>query len=493
MNKELKNYLRQGLKMGLDIINKRIKAFEKVLVIDKKSHIKTNDNDIYVIKFDNFKGKISRKDLIIQLEELKKTRDIFNNLEEYLFKDRSIKIIDWRFLIYELKWCELDTSIASDLFKHICDILKKDSKDYADVDNDFRHQERILASLIDDNYVISNPDEFVRILLELAQDFLSIFSHIVNVKNIQEHFLDNSDLELLCRKSGYVPEEKVNVVVFNKKEEVKNLTIGDILAEEFKKYRHTFTSTDNISLFMNHLKDITTDELLLSLYENKAYTLYNSYQDNLVKEVLKSVYQNDYEVLIKAQSLNQDDLKVIIDEIYAIAKMYLQADEEDKLLLLKEFINYMIDLKNLVSKYTKKDDDKELAKVIYYTEKNELVLYEQLVNLRKDTYFDYYNIINKIINNNLSNHRLLGSTYREPVYYMGKENKVFYTVVDNIPVIICTGSFNDALSIVNSNLFKVFIDNLKSNPNLYLKNNDDNKQIISLLCNSKRVVRKLNY
>lgn len=132
-----------------------------------------------------------------------------------------------------------------------------------------------------------------------------------------------------------------------------------------------------------------------------------------------------------------------------------------------------------------------MSKVIYYTYKEQVVVYEQLLSLRKDTYLDYFNNINKIINNNLHCFELLGSNYNEPVYYLGRDNKVFYTFVNNIPIIICLGSFNDALRIVNSKEFKEFIDNVKNNINLYLENNDDHDKVIELLSNSKMVSRKL--
>ena len=498
MDKELKNYLRNKIRNHKKALQTFIKKTANLKDFHDRGIYDTTNDSICILKFANSVEKMSMKEMIALYEQTKKELVVIENLEAVLLNEVDTKILDWRFLLICLLSIKNNETVTKNLIGLIINIVRKDNKDYLLNDDIFHQQEKMMYATLTSDTMLIVTDIFINILSNMVVAYLKEYPNVYRSIYQDEFLMDLNNINIvltnkLLRAISFSTNEHI---IKEEKKDSCNEVVPDIkkvLEDEFKKYRHTFTSTDNISLFMNHLKDITTDELLLSLYENKAYTLYNSYQDNLVKEVLKSVYQNDYEVLIKAQSLNQDDLKVIIDEIYAIAKMYLQADEEDKLLLLKEFINYMIDLKNLVSKYTKKDDDKELAKVIYYTEKNELVLYEQLVNLRKDTYFDYYNIINKIINNNLSNHRLLGSTYREPVYYMGKENKVFYTVVDNIPVIICTGSFNDALSIVNSNLFKVFIDNLKSNPNLYLKNNDDNKQIISLLCNSKRVVRKLNY
>lgn len=173
-----------------------------------------------------------------------------------------------------------------------------------------------------------------------------------------------------------------------------------------------------------------------------------------------------------------------------MADMYLDSSKEDKLYLLEEFNKYMVNLKLLFSKYTKKEE-KNISKVIYYTYKDQVVVYEQLLSLRKDTYLDYFNNINKIINNNLRSFELFGSNYNEPVYHLGRDNKVFYTFVNDIPIIICLGIFNDALRIVNSKEFKEFVDNVKNNINLYLENNDDHDKVIELLSNSKMVSRKL--
>lgn len=491
MNKELMNFLRNQLKNHKEYLLTVINEVEKHNHKLYEDIYHAQDNGIFIFTFGGKGYRFSKKEMIAKYEESKKLVVIIENLENVLLNHSTDKVLDWRYLIFLLEVIDHST-LSNMLFAQIIAIIKKDILDYCVFNTEFRKMERNLSNLITEDNRIVEPDLFAKRLTDLMLLYAGEYPYTYVLHRLKAVLKDDYTLVIACREyaNHKTEEETYQTFTFQEKESPKKLEIKDVLDEEYKKFSYSFTTIAAVDHFIDYLKQITNDELLLSIYRKKALLKYNRFIESKKEELLSEVYQEDYEVISLAKNLNVTEIHDFIQEIYAMADMWLSSNEEDKQFLLKEFHRYMIHLKDLYHEYMTKEEE-NIAEVIYYPYQNEVVVYEQLLSVRKEFYLDYYKNIYKIIHNHLRNFELLGSNYPEPVYYLGKEQKVFYTFVNEIPIIICIGTFHDALKIVNAKEFKSFIDDVKKNLLLYLTENEDHDRVIHLLSKSSRVVRKL--
>ena len=495
MDKELKNYLRNKIRNHKKALQTFIKKTANLKDFHDRGIYDTTNDSICILKFANSVEKMSMKEMIALYEQTKKELVVIENLEAVLLNEVDTKILDWRFLLICLLSIKNNETVTKNLIGLIINIVRKDNKDYLLNDDIFHQQEKMMYATLTSDTMLIVTDAFINILSNMVVAYIKEYPNVYRSIYQDEFLMDLNNINIvltnkLLRAISFSTNEHV---IKEEKKDSCNEVVTDIkkvLEDEFKKYSNSFTSIDAVNSFISYLRTLTNDELLISTYEEKVLKKYQSFIEEQKEIVLKEVYKEDYHVIKDCKSLNIPEINSLIHDIYIMADMYLDSSKEDKLYLLEEFNKYMVNLKLLFSKYTKKEE-KNISKVIYYTYKDQVVVYEQLLSLRKDTYLDYFNNINKIINNNLRSFELFGSNYNEPVYHLGRDNKVFYTFVNNIPIIICLGSFNDALRIVSSKEFKEFVDNVKNNINLYLENNDDHDKVIELLSNSKMVSRKL--
>lgn len=436
------------------------------------------------------------EEVIKKYEQVEEELILLKKLEDVLINNSTDKILDWRFLIFSLISIKDNIVLSSNLINLIIQIIKKDNNYYFLYNDFFHKKERRLRTLIVNNKSVS-LEEFSQMLGDMLFDYFNKFFLLYPIEEIEQSevisviymILQNIEAnkvsEILDNKLRTVDSDKEKIISNN-----RNFDIKRLLDEEFKKHSYLFTNINDVEYFIEYLRQLTSDELLISMYKEKALTKYHSFIEEQKENMLQDIYKDDYQVIKDSKSLNIPEINSLIDDIYTMADMYLNSNKEDKLYLLEEFQRYMLNLKELFNKYSKKEE-KSNSNVIYYTYKNEVVVYEQLKVLRKDSYFDYYNNINKLISNKIRGRELLGTNYGEPVYYIGKDNRVFYNFVYDIPVIISIGEFNDAIKIVNSKEFKEFINNVKNNIELYLSNDEDNSRVMNLLSSSKKVARRL--
>ncbi len=501
MDKELKNYLRKALKNRKVLFEEFSEKVAEATDLNGVSIFETDKKTSFTLVLKNGSKKdiknTNAEEVIKKYEQVEEELILLKNLEDVLINNSTDKILDWRFLIFSLINIKDNIVLSSNLINLIIQIIKKDNNYYFLYNDFFHKKERRLRTLIVNNKIVS-LEEFSQMLGDMLFDYFNKFFLLYPIEEIElleatsviymilQNIEANKVSEILDNKLRIVDSDKEKIISNN-----RNFDIKRLIDEEFKKYSYLFTNINNVEYFIEYLKQLTSDELLISTYREKALKKYHSFIEEQKEYTLQDIYKEDYQVIKDSKSLNIPEINSLIDDIYIMADMYLNSNKEDKLYLLEEFKRYMINLKELFNKYSKKEE-KRVSNVIYYTYKNEVVVYEQLKVLRKDSYFDYYNNINKLISNKIRGRELLGTNYGEPVYYIGKDNRVFYTFVYDIPVIINIGEFNDAIKIVNSREFKEFINNVKNNIELYLESDEDNSIIMNLLNSSKKVARKLS-
>lgn len=382
-------------------------------------------------------------------------------------------------------------------------VNSEDDRVYSDEASEQLHcVEKKLGAYLDANCIISkdNKGEFLELYRQYVELYLSFNTFTIDPESVKrnqdvegaletvEHYIDNFedfvvdsiviDKKLDKENTSTVESPKLERVINPLDEYIVNNKVVKICGlEEFK----VLLANSSLPL---HLKQEYMKQMI-NLINRKTQEENNKKMNDLLCSILD---EDDILLLEQAKaSGNIEAMQVVKDIEFNLELMV--ADEVDETLVgeIQEAIEVLRRILN-----PKVEVEEEKPKVIYFKD----YFYSSLIKAQKANYKEAYNAINRIIEGNVGQDKMLfGDNLPVKVWFKGKKFKTFYTMIGEARIVIGGGLsdsiFNEMATLVNSREFLEFMSSLRDANLDVLLEEENNKttKIMNELKKAKAVCR----
>ncbi|MCM1052521.1 MAG: hypothetical protein NC483_00875 [Ruminococcus sp.] len=339
------------------------------------------------------------------------------------------------------------------------------------VESDLWELEKAMAALIDDNYVIKK--ESCKRFLELYNAYLYVFTKFItetfgnsyavsldkridmNLENMRDYI--NKGREIVSGKDKPSESAVKQEAISMPKEDLlqKYVSNGKVVKvcdiEEFTKI---LDSAD--------IPDIRKKEYLAQMI-NLTNRLANAERQKKIETLKQEVFTKEEIITYnEARVSNNGEATQVIKDVNAILELLLEAELEDREELIMEASSLLEYLQSILH-----PQESDVSKpVVYFKNNNEIpYIEENLVNV----YGNDANIIAqdliKIIDGKTVKCRELQGDLPIRVFFKGYKFKIFYSMINGIPLIIYGGSGKNVcqkvINLVNSREFLEYLKNMQ--------------------------------
>lgn len=382
-------------------------------------------------------------------------------------------------------------------------VNSEDDRVYSDEASEQLHcVEKKLGAYLDANCIISKDDkgEFLELYRQYVELYLSFNTFTIDPESIKrnqdvegaleavENYIDDFedfvvdsiviDKKLDKENTSTVESPKLERVINPLDEYIVNNKVVKICdLEEFK----VLLANSSLPL---HLEQEYMKQMI-NLINRKTQEENNKKMNDLLCSILD---EDDILLLEQAKaSGNIEAMQVVKDIEFNLELMV--ADEVDETLVgeIQEAIEVLRRILN-----PKVEVEEEKPKVIYFKD----YFYSSLIKAQKANYKEAYNAINRIIEGNVGQDKMLfGDNLPVKVWFKGKKFKTFYTMIGEARIVIGGGLsdsiFNEMAILVNSREFLEFMSSLRDANLDVLLEEENNKttKIMDELKKSKAVSR----
>lgn len=382
-------------------------------------------------------------------------------------------------------------------------VNSEDDRVYSDEASEQLHcVEKKLGAYLDANCIISKDDkgEFLELYRQYVELYLSFNTFTIDPESVKrnqdvegaleavENYIDDFedfvvdsiviDKKLDKENTSTVESPKLERVINPLDEYIVNNKVVKICGlEEFK----VLLANSSLSL---HLKQEYMKQMI-NLINRKTQEENNKKMNDLLCSIL-----DEDDILLLEQvkaSGNIEAMQVVKDIEFNLELMV--ADEVDETLVgeIQEAIEVLRRILN-----PKVEVEEEKPKVIYFKD----YFYSSLIKAQKANYKEAYNAINRIIEGNVGQDKMLfGDNLPVKVWFKGKKFKTFYTMIGEARIVIGGGLsdsiFNEMATLVNSREFLEFMSSLRDANLDVLLEEENNKttKIMNELKKAKAVSR----
>lgn len=382
-------------------------------------------------------------------------------------------------------------------------VNSEDDRVYSDEASEQLHcVEKKLGAYLDANCIINkdNKGEFLELYRQYVELYLSFNTFTIDPESVKrnqdvegaleavENYIDDFedfvvdsiviDKKLDKENTSTVESPKLERVINPLDEYIVNNKVVKICGlEEFKVL--LANSSLPIHLEQEYMKQ------MINLINRKTQEENNKKMNDLLCSIL-----DEDDILLLEQvkaSGNIEAMQVVKDIEFNLELMV--ADEVDETLVaeIQEAIEVLRRILN-----PKVEVEEEKPKVIYFKD----YFYSSLIKAQKANYKEAYNAINRIIEGNVGQDKMLfGDNLPVKVWFKGKKFKTFYTMIGEARIVIGGGLsdsiFNEMATLVNSREFLEFMSSLRDANLDVLLEEENNKttKIMNELKKSKAVCR----
>lgn len=382
-------------------------------------------------------------------------------------------------------------------------VNSEDDRVYSDEASEQLHcVEKKLGAYLDANCIISkdNKGEFLELYRQYVELYLSFNTFTIDPESIKrnqdvegaleavENYIDDFedfvvdsiviDKKLDKENTSTVESPKLERVINPLDEYIVNNKVVKICGlEEFK----VLLANSSLPLHLKH----EYMKQMINLINRKTQEENNKKMNDLLCSILD---EDDILLLEQAKaSGNIEAMQVVKDIEFNLELMV--ADEVDETLVgeIQEAIEVLRRILN-----PKVEVEEEKPKVIYFKD----YFYSSLIKAQKANYKEAYNAINRIIEGNVGQDKMLfGDNLPVKVWFKGKKFKTFYTMIGEARIVIGGGLsdsiFNEMAALINSREFLEFMSGLRDANLDVLLEEENNKttKIMDELKKSKAVSR----
>lgn len=381
-------------------------------------------------------------------------------------------------------------------------VNSEDERVYSDEYEQLHILEKQLATCFNSNLIIKREkkEEFLALYQKYLELYLSINSRIINLSNVEsnkevedilrhiEYYIENFEDTLLdsiildrkeTKEVCSVSRVEVEALVIDPLNEyiVNNKVVKICDLEEFK----VLLANSSLPL---HLKQEYMKQMI-NLINRKTQEENNKKMNDLLCSILD---EDDILLLEQAKTSGNVEAMQVVKDIEFNLELMVE-DEIDEQLVgeIHEAIEVLRRILN-----PKVEVEEEKPKVIYFKD----YFYGSLIKAQKANYKEAYNAINRIIEGNVGQDKMLfGDNLPVKVWFKGKKFKTFYTMIGEARIVIGGGLsdsiFNEMAALVNSREFLEFISSLRDVNLGVLLEEENNKtvKIMNELKKSKAVCR----
>lgn len=382
-------------------------------------------------------------------------------------------------------------------------VNSEDDRVYSDEASEQLHcVEKKLGTYLDSNCIISkdNKEEFLELYRQYVELYLSFNTFVIDSESVKrnqdveaalkavEQYIDNFedfvidsiviDKKLDKENALTVESSKLERVINPLDEYIVNNKVVKICdLEEFK----VLLANSSLPL---HLKQEYMKQMI-NLINRKTQEENNKKMNDLLCSILD---EDDILLLEQAKTSGNVEAMQVVKDIEFNLELMVE-DEIDEQLVgeIQEAIEVLRGILN-----PKVEVEEEKPKVIYFKD----YFYGSLIKAQKANYKEAYNAINRIIEGNVGQDKMLfGDNLPVKVWFKGKKFKTFYTMIGEARIVIGGGLsdsiFNEMAALVNSREFLEFISSLRDVNLGVLLEEENNKtvKIMNELKKSKAVCR----
>lgn len=382
-------------------------------------------------------------------------------------------------------------------------VNSEDDRVYSDEASEQLHcVEKKLGAYLDANCIINkdNKGEFLELYRQYVELYLSFNTFTIDPESVKRNQDVEGALEAVENYIDYFEDFVVDSIVIDKKLDkentstvespklervinpldeyiVNNKVVKICGLEEFK----VLLANSSLPLHLKH----EYMKQMINLINRKTQEENNKKMNDLLCSILD---EDDILLLEQAKaSGNIEAMQVVKDIEFNLELMV--ADEVDETLVgeIQEAIEVLRRILN-----PKVEVEEEKPKVIYFKD----YFYSSLIKAQKANYKEAYNAINRIIEGNVGQDKMLfGDNLPVKVWFKGKKFKTFYTMIGEARIVIGGGLsdsiFNEMATLVNSREFLEFMSSLRDANLDVLLEEENNKttKIMDELKKSKAVSR----
>ncbi len=360
--------------------------------------------------------------------------------------------------------------------------------------------EKKMAVLIEEDYTIKkdNGSKF----LELYKEYLLVFTRFIsetfgnNYKVSLETRIDmnlkNMENYIAIERNSVKEDEKELLNVSNK---TVMVSISKVNPLQDYMVNGKVVKVCDIEEFTKILDSLNISEIQKQEYLAQMINLTNRLaieeKQKRIEQIKQEAFtQEEIDTYNKAKISGNIEATQIVKDIDAIFDLYLEASEEEKgelIVEVKILIEYLQSILGI--DYAQEDD---LTKQVLYFKNDNLVPFieENLINVNNNGINIIIQDLTKILDGKTTKNKELQGDLPLRVFFKGRKFKIFYSIINGIPLIIYGGSGKNVcqkvIDLVNSRAFLEYLKEVQveikngtiMNDNLYtdiimnkLKNN----------------------
>lgn len=480
MKKDI-NYIRNSLKR-LIIKNKELLSQNNEKLEYLNSYKDKPAEVIHIVKGKNYQH-VSRENaqsvlstMIDDIEknniEIKKDNGQIQSLIDALSVS-GMKKVTYRLPVLSLGSLEIG-SVSSYLILTGIKLNGAEEKDNLDLMDDIEiklHEyEQKMAVFIEEDFSVNEESYFE--FMDLYRQYIDLFlNNCVKKEDFPEllyYFIFSSmSFYLLSQKDSSIEKEE------EYKKDVVSSTKENILLEKYIVDGRVVELCDT-KTFTRLLEEANLPSYLKEEYLKQMNNLFGRKHEEKLNEkkklVRKSILDEQelyyYELAKKSGKIEATQ---IVKEIDAIVELLLDVkNEQDKNDLILECKTYIGYLKEIFAPNEVVAEEAGLS-ILYYKNAEEIpLLLDEILKDKSGSYKTIYTNFNKLINGNTSGDReVLGTGLSYPIYYKGRDFKIFYMMIQDVLVIINGMSGENAFqriqNIVQSKQFLTYFKDICSN------------------------------